>query len=119
MTRHNIFIASSALGILSLFAAAYTIWNTWWLGSSVVAMAEDMERDGIIDAARAAELRTSSTNAYTSTGAYLMQRHDRSVANGLYLLSAVSTGGFGILALLARSQTLTPPPTSTQSGTRC
>lgn len=94
----SVFILSVVLSCASLCTAAYTIFDFWWLGSSVVAMSEELERVGIIDSARAAEFRTSGSSQYTSTGEFLMQRHDRSVATGLYLLSGISSLGFALIA---------------------
>lgn len=114
MTRHHIFIASSTLCLLSICAAAYTISNTGWLVASVEAMSEDMERDGIIDAERAAELRAAHSNAYPSTGIYLMQGRDGAALTGLLTLSGIAVIGFGTIAALTLRAGFTPPPAATR-----
>ncbi len=116
MTSRAISALSAALSLISLCTAAYTIFDFWWLGSSVVAMSEDLERYGIIDAVRAAEIRDAEPTPYASTGEYLMQRHERSVAIGLYLLSGIATLGFGALAML--SYTEQPSPTHAHRSSR-
>lgn len=100
MTTRSLSILAGVLCLLSLCTAAYTIWNTWWLGSAVVALTDDMERFGIIDAARSAELRAAETTPYNSTGSYLMQGRDRAMLTGLYTLSAIAVIGFGTLAVM-------------------
>lgn len=116
MTPRAIPVISAALFVISLCTAAYTIFDFWWLGSSVVAMSEDLERYGIIDAVRAAELRDAEPTPYASTGEYLMQRHERSVAIGLYLLSGIATLGFGTLAMM--SYNVQPFPTYAHGSSR-
>mgnify|MGYP001437812449 CR=1 FL=1 len=101
MTARSLSILAGVFCLLSLCTVAYTIFDFWWLGFSVVAMADDLEREGIIDAVRAAELRDAESTPYASTGEYLMQRHDRSMATGLYLLSGIATLGFGTLAMMS------------------
>ncbi len=83
--------------------------NTWWLSSAAVAMSDDMERLGIIDAARAAELRAAETTAYNSTGSFLMQGRDRAMLTGLYTLSAIAVIGFGTLAAMTRPSNRATP----------
>lgn len=96
--------------------ATYTIWSTWWLLSSVEATAAEMERDGIIDAARAADLRDTGSHDYSGTGSYLMQGRDRGVLIGLYAHSTVSIIGFGVCAAIALpkrpSRVSSSPPAS-------
>lgn len=84
--------------LLSLVSGTCWLWSTCWLTASVEAMAEDMERTGIVDAARAAELRAAGNPAHSSTGLYLMQGHDgRSLAAGCVLWGIAITG-FATLA---------------------
>ncbi len=114
MTRQHIFILSSVLCLLALCAGAYTIWNAWWLVASVEAMSEDMEREGAIDAARVAVLRAAHSNAYPSTGIWLMQGRDRATLIGLLTLSGIAVIGFGTIAALTLRAGVTPSPAATR-----
>lgn len=116
MTTRLISTVAATFCLLSICGATYTIWNTWWLLASVEAMTADMERDGIIDAARAADLRDTGSHTYSGTGSYLMQGRDRGVLIGLYALSTVSIIGFGVCAAIAlakrASRVSSSPPAS-------
>lgn len=93
-------ILSAALCVVSVGIGASAIWSTWWLVSSVGAMTEDFEREGIVDASRAAAYRRSGP-AYSSTGAFLMQGHDQSAAIRVYLLTGLAVLGFGTISAMA------------------
>ena len=94
-SRSLAYLAATLCAIV-VVASALWIWNTFWLLSSVGAMADQLERDGVIDAARAAEARGNAA----STGAFLMQGHDRWTLLGGVALSFVSVFGFGLIAAI-------------------